>query len=258
MYTSTSVRSLPLYNCSRNEFVDLFLDDLAIGFNRPKLVFDLNGEALAEDFLSEEFRCMYRQADYYHADGIPIVWYSRMATGNPCKERIATTDWVNDVFEHKGARTVRHYFLGSTKKSVEGMVGYVRRTFPQVVIVGYHHGYFRQDEEKGLVRAISDAGTDLLWVGMGRYRQERFSVCWRDELKVTWIKTCGGLFDYYSGKNPRAPLILQSLGLEWFFRLCVEPRRLFVRYARTNPLVLFLLFSATVRYRIRMHSFHSN
>ena len=110
------------------------------------------------------------------------------------------------------------------------------------------HGFFTDADLDGVVDGIRAARPDVLWIGVGRPRQERLAVELRDRLTgVTWIKTCGGLFDFLSGRASRAPDWMQRLGLEWLYRMGLEPRRLFWRYAVTNPHAIYRMLIATRR-----------
>jgi N-acetylglucosaminyldiphosphoundecaprenol N-acetyl-beta-D-mannosaminyltransferase len=109
-------------------------------------------------------------------------------------------------------------------------------------VVGVRHGYFAAGEQARVADEINAAAPDILWIGMGVPNEQVFSFAHRARLtKVGLIKTSGGLFDFLSGRNGRAPQWMQSAGLEWLYRLSLEPRRLFFRYLRTNPHALYLL-----------------
>jgi len=119
----------------------------------------------------------------------------------------------------------------------------VRRAYPDLNIAGFRHGYFAGREEQ-VVAEINDCGPDILWVGMGVPNEQMFSLTWRARLtNVGLIKTSGGLFDFLSGRKSRAPQWMQSAGLEWLYRVALEPRRLLGRYLGTNPHALYLLLA---------------
>jgi N-acetylglucosaminyldiphosphoundecaprenol N-acetyl-beta-D-mannosaminyltransferase len=105
--------------------------------------------------------------------------------------------------------------------------------------------YMSADEEGAVVDEINAAAPDILWIGMGVPREISFSTRHRDKLtNVGLIKTSGGLFDFLSSKNSRAPAWMQTTGLEWLYRLSLEPKRLFRRYASTNLHAAYLLLFA--------------
>ena len=120
--------------------------------------------------------------------------------------------------------------------------------YPRLRILGYRDGYFGSDQEPGIIADINAARPDILWVGMGAPREQAFAVRNRRHLHgVGIIKTSGGLFDFLSGNVRRAPVWMQSIGLEWAYRTFLEPRRLAGRYLMTNPHAVFLLLTQTHR-----------
>ena len=116
-------------------------------------------------------------------------------------------------------------------------------------IAGYNSGYLRRDgDEERIIADINHAQPDILWLGLGAPAEQSFAARNRDKLHgVGLIKTSGGLFDFVSGRNTRAPAWMQRLGLEWAYRIYLEPRRLAGRYLMTNPHAIFLLLTRTGR-----------
>jgi N-acetylglucosaminyldiphosphoundecaprenol N-acetyl-beta-D-mannosaminyltransferase len=113
--------------------------------------------------------------------------------------------------------------------------------YPGLKIIG-QHGYFTDEEEPELIARILACKTNVLWVGLGIPREQEFAVRNARALSgLTWIKTCGGLFNFLSGSAPRAPQWMQKAGLEWLYRLAHDPRRLFTRYLVTNLHASWLL-----------------
>ena len=110
--------------------------------------------------------------------------------------------------------------------------------YPGLRIVGARDGYFGPEEEEGVVEAINRSGARILLVAFGAPRQELWLQRWRDRLEPGVCMGVGGLFDFYSGRIPRAPAWMRELGLEWVFRLMQEPGRMWRRYVIGNPLFL--------------------
>jgi exopolysaccharide biosynthesis WecB/TagA/CpsF family protein len=103
-------------------------------------------------------------------------------------------------------------------------------------IAGRHHGYFPAAENASVCKSVTTSGAEVLWVALGKPRQEFWSIENRERLRgVAWIKTCGGLYAFLAGRRRRAPLWMQNVGLEWMFRGVQEPSRLGWRYLVTNP-----------------------
>jgi N-acetylglucosaminyldiphosphoundecaprenol N-acetyl-beta-D-mannosaminyltransferase len=156
-------------------------------------------------------------------------------------ERVATTDLFHDVAKIAGTAGATFYLLGATQDTIETAVAKVRRAYPGLVIAGFRNGYFTREEEAQVVADINAAR-----IGMGTPREQVFAARNRERLtNVGVVKTSGGLFDFLSGRNRRAPMWLQAAGLEWLHRLALEPRRLLLRYLTTNPHALYLLLTRT-------------
>jgi N-acetylglucosaminyldiphosphoundecaprenol N-acetyl-beta-D-mannosaminyltransferase len=230
--TNEQLASIMLADClARREFAQ----------NRPKLVFSSNGQGLSLAANDKGFRDVMRSADVIHADGQSVVIGSRLFAARQLPERVATTD-----FFHYAARTAQEFglsffLLGSSESENEKAARNVANLYPQLSVVGRHHGYFSKQDEIRVVDAINAARPDVLWVGLGKPRQEFWCAKMRNNLDVGWIKTCGGLFGFLSGHSKRAPYLMQRLGLEWLHRASQDPKRLAKRYLRTNPHAIYLL-----------------
>ena len=215
--------------------------------SRPALVFtSANGQVLSMCARHAGIRKLFLDADLIHADGMPIVLASRLLCNRPLPERVATTDLFHDVAKVAQDRGTTFYLLGGTSSVVEQAVRRARLLYPRLKIVGYRDGYFSREEEPAIVEAIDAARPDILWVGLGAPAEQRFSMRNRERLRnVGIIKTSGGLFDFLSGKNSRAPRWMQAASLEWAYRTWLEPRRLAGRYIVTNPHAMYLLATQT-------------
>jgi exopolysaccharide biosynthesis WecB/TagA/CpsF family protein len=214
------------------------------GERRPKLVFASNGHSIALAASNAQFHRYFQEANLIHADGQPVVLASKLLTRDPIPERSATTDFIHDAARAAPASGLRFYLLGGTAR-VNEMCADMLMAQHDVKIAGRHHGYFGKSEETTLCETINASDADVLWVGLGVPREYEFCVRNRHRLNVGWIVTCGGCFNFVIGEYMRAPRWMQSCGLEWLYRLLREPRRLFLRYAVTNPLALASLLTRT-------------
>jgi N-acetylglucosaminyldiphosphoundecaprenol N-acetyl-beta-D-mannosaminyltransferase len=218
------------------------------GKSLPPLIFtSANGQVLSLCARRQDLRDLFLDADLIHADGMPLVFVSRLLHKKPLPERVCTTDLFHDVARIAPSRGARFFLLGATKAVVDEAARRVRSLYPGLDITGHASGYLRRDrDEERIVDAINAAQPDILWLGLGAPREQSFGFRNRDRLTgVGVIKTSGGLFDFLSGKNARAPAWMQSAGLEWAYRLYLEPRRLARRYIATNPHALLLLLTRT-------------
>lgn len=133
------------------------------------------------------------------------------------------------------------FFLGSSADIVKRAVENVQIQFPDIVITGYHTGYFSIEEEESIVMKINQSNAKLLLVGLGVPHQDYFALRNRERLNVSVIWAVGGLFDFLSGSKPRAPLFLRRLRLEWLFRFALEPKRMWRRNFVIPPLFFMQL-----------------
>ena len=211
---------------------------------QPKLVFASNGHAIALAAQDEAFRFTFEQADIIHADGQAAVFASRM-TNTPIPERSATTDFIHDASKVAAQHGLRFFVLGATEEANVEAVRVLRETYPGLQIVGRRHGYFGRDEEDEICDEINLTQPDVVWVGLSVPLEYEFSVRNKIRLRAGWLVTCGGCYNFVTGAYKRAPEWMLASGLEWLFRLAREPKRLFWRYAVTNPLAIFLLLTRT-------------
>src|SRR5690242_15907953 len=194
--------------------------------NAAKLVHMRRDPTLRADLLS---------CDLLLADGVPVVWASRLL-GRPLPERVAGIDLMYGMLRRGHENGYRVYCLGASEDVLAAAVARITADYPHVRMVGRHHGYFTGQEEPGIVAAMTHAKPDILPVGMSSPKKERFLARWSDQLGVPVCHGVGGSFDVLAGKVRRAPGAWQRLGLEWLYRVCQEPRRLWRRYLVTNTL----------------------
>ncbi len=217
------------------------------GGERPLVFTSANGQVLSLCARRPDIRDLFLAADLIHADGTPLVLASRLFRRTALPERVATTDLFHDVARIAPAHGARFFLLGATDNVVGRAVQHVRVLYPELELCGYASGYLRRhgDEER-IVERINEARPDILWLGLGAPRELEFALRHRDRLRsVGLIKTSGGLFDFLSGRNSRAPHWMQRAGLEWAYRTYLEPRRLAGRYLLTNPHAALLLLTRT-------------
>jgi exopolysaccharide biosynthesis WecB/TagA/CpsF family protein len=213
---------------------------------RALYITSANGQVLSMCASNKAVHALFAAADLIHADGAPLVFASRVTSEYALPERVATTDLFHDVAKRAEDAGASFYLLGATEKVIRRSVERVSERYPRLKIAGYRDGYFSADEEDNVVERINAAKPDILWIGMGVPAEQRFCVRNATRLsEVGVIKTSGGLFDFVSGANPRAPGWMQSIGLEWAYRVAREPRRLAYRYLTTNPHALYLLLTAS-------------
>lgn len=245
-----TIGGLPIAVIDRAGSAELMVDTALArrGTAQPPLVFtSANGQVLSLCAQQPELRELFLTADLIHADGMPMVFVSRLFHAKPLPERVATTDFFHDAAIVGQRRGARMFFLGAAKAVVDQAVRRAKSLYPQLDIVGHTCGYMRREgDEERIIGIINEAEPDILWLGLGVPREQEFALRNRERLRsVGLIKTSGGLFDFMSGKNTRAPEWMQRTGLEWAYRIYLEPRRLAGRYLMTNPHAIYLLLTRT-------------
>jgi N-acetylglucosaminyldiphosphoundecaprenol N-acetyl-beta-D-mannosaminyltransferase len=170
-------------------------------------------------------------------DGQPLVWALR-ALGHDCS-RVYGPELMARYCARSAQTGTRMYLYGGRNQGALVQLALdLRRRFPGLRIVGGYAPPFKalsDDEESWIVRQINRSGADVVWVGTGQPKQEKWMRRMRERLAPPLLIGVGAAFDFHAGLVPQAPLWMQNLGLEWTFRLAHEPRRLWRRYARYNP-----------------------
>jgi len=250
---------LPVARLDRRQTAELMLS-LVRDYRRsgrPWIATSVNGQVLSEAARDESLREALLHADLVSCDGQPLVAASGPMTGAALPERVATTDLFHDVADAARGRSIAMFFLGASEAENRRAVDAVRHLYPYIRIAGRAHGFRSHGEWIEEMARINALAPDILWVGLGVPREQHFYMRFAHALpQVGLIKTSGGLFNFLSGSAPRAPGWMQKAGLEWAFRTAVEPRRLLLRYVRTNPraALLLLLHSKRGVRRARLRS----
>jgi exopolysaccharide biosynthesis WecB/TagA/CpsF family protein len=225
-----------------NFMIDMVFPQRRVG--RPLYLTSANGEVLARCSTEPMTGRLFRAADLINADGQPLVTVSRLKSSTPLPERVATTDLFHVVARKAAAAGLTFYMFGADEEENAAAVANVRKMYPDLRIVGRCHGYLRGDVLRDKVDEINGLAPDYLWVALGVPYEQAFVEEYTPRLSnVGVIKTAGGLFNFLSGSRPRAPQWMQRAGIEWAWRIWLEPRRLFWRYLTTNPRALYLLLN---------------
>jgi N-acetylglucosaminyldiphosphoundecaprenol N-acetyl-beta-D-mannosaminyltransferase len=171
-------------------------------------------------------------------DGQPLVWALR-ALGRPLPDRVYGPDLMLRHCERAAANGSRIFLYGGRNQgALVQLTLNLRRRFPGLRVVGGCSPPFRdlaEEELDAVAQEINRSDADIVWVGIGVPKQEKWMAAMRDRLDAPVLVGVGAAFDFHAGLVPQAPAWMQSAGLEWAFRLAQEPRRLWKRYLRYNP-----------------------
>jgi N-acetylglucosaminyldiphosphoundecaprenol N-acetyl-beta-D-mannosaminyltransferase len=204
-----------------------------------------------------ELRDAVLNSDFTVPDGTPLVW-AMNALGHDLPSRVYGPDLMERACERAMTTGVRMYLYGGRNQGALVQLALnLRRRFPGLQIVGGYSPPYREltDEETTAVAGeINRSRADIVWVGIGAPKQEKWMARMRDCLDAPVLVGVGAAFDFHAGLVPQAPAWVQRLGLEWLFRLATEPRRLWRRYARYNPLFVRGFAMQYLRHRWRARS----
>jgi len=196
-------------------------------------VMEAQADAAFKNILNDAFLCT--------PDGMPMVWAGRL-NGHREMGRVYGPDLMLAVCAWSETSGARHFFYGGADGVAELLAGKLQARFPKLAVAGTFTPPFRPltaEEIARLQAQIAAAKPDILWVGLSTPKQEKFMAEFLPKLDVTLMLGVGAAFDFHSGRVRQAPRWMQRSGLEWFYRLCSEPRRLARRYFRNNPLFLW-------------------
>jgi N-acetylglucosaminyldiphosphoundecaprenol N-acetyl-beta-D-mannosaminyltransferase len=184
-------------------------------------------------------------------DGMPLVWLGRLL-GYRSVDRVYGPDLMLELCAATAGTGQTHFFVGGAPGVAETLGLRLQERFPGLRIAGTASPPFRPltpDEDAALVAKIANAQPDFLWVGLSLPERERFMARIQPALGATIMIGVGAAFDLLSGRVRQAPRWIQRSGLEWLFRLCLEPRRLAPRYFRHLPVFCFRVFTQLTRLR---------
>jgi N-acetylglucosaminyldiphosphoundecaprenol N-acetyl-beta-D-mannosaminyltransferase len=199
-----------------------------------------NIHVLNTAYHDSELRRILNQADLVYCDGAGVKLGARLLGGH-LPERMTGADWIYDLCAACQERGFSLYFLGGEPGVAALAAEKLQTQYPGSKIAGTHHGHYNHSglENDGVIAAINALRPDILLVGFGTPLQEKWIDRNFDRLNVPVVWAVGALVDFVAGQVPRAPRWMLDHGLEWFYRLWAEPRRMFKRYIIGNPLFIW-------------------
>lgn len=201
--------------------------------------------SIMESQRDEHLRHIHNAAGLVTPDGMPLVWLSRLM-GFREVEQVCGADLMLSVCGHfhLSQHSYRHFFYGGTPAVLKQLQAQLLQRFPNLQVAGTYAPPFRPltpAEDRAVVDRINASEPDIVWVGLGAPKQERWMAEHVERLHAPVLIGVGAAFDFHAGTKKRAPRWMQRCGLEWLFRLMIEPRRLWQRYLINNPWFLWLV-----------------
>ena len=239
---SVSVLGVRIVNCSRDDAIAL-VERLVTGRQRAaQALFIVNAHTLNLAAQDTAYLDILNSALAVFGDGTGVRWASRVR-GVRMRDNLVGTDLIPALFEATAGRGYRYFLLGADAASIARAAEACQVASPGWALAGYHHGYVDEGNVRQVVQAINSARADLLLVGMGNPRQERWI---HDHLRDLDVRVCigvGGLFDHWAGNLHHAPSWIRRQGFEWLHILFQQPHK-WRRYVVGNPLFVFRMLAA--------------
>jgi N-acetylglucosaminyldiphosphoundecaprenol N-acetyl-beta-D-mannosaminyltransferase len=197
---------------------------------------------IMECLRNEELRKIYNSARMVIPDGRPIAWVCRLM-GKRAVEQVRGPDLMLSACSRFVYRGYRHFLYGGWPSHVvDQLASKLKERFPGIQIVGTYSPPFRSitpEEDAVIVKMINAAQPDIVWVGLGTTKEHLWTASHLGKISAPILIGVGAAFDFHSGRKPQAPRWMIHAGLEWFFRVLTEPRRLGPRYLRDNPVFVW-------------------
>jgi N-acetylglucosaminyldiphosphoundecaprenol N-acetyl-beta-D-mannosaminyltransferase len=207
---------------------------------RPARVFFTNVHTIHVARRYSELVSIINNADLVMPDGSGLKIAGKLF-GTPIVENLNGTDLTPKLLANAESEGLKVYLLGSQERVVVGCVCALLKRFPNLQVVGFHHGHFSSEEEDSIVKEINACHTDILLVGLGTPLQERWIAHQASRLSVGLCMGVGGLFNFLSGAESRAPLWMRRAGIEWVYRFFRNPKAKWARVFVEIPIFLVLV-----------------
>lgn len=206
-----------------------------------KMVFAPNVEFIMMAQKDKQFFNLLKESSLSTPDSIGVIIGAKLQK-KAFKERIPGQSYFRKVIELSNKKGYSIYLLGGEPGIPEKTKENLKKIYPNVNIVGLHHGYFDKNVEKEIIEEINSLQPNVLFVALGAPKQEKWIKEHRNELKVDIAAGQGGTYDYEAGKIKRAPIWIQKIGMEWLYRLIKEPSR--IKRQLVLPVYLFKVLFA--------------
>ncbi|HOJ12652.1 MAG TPA: WecB/TagA/CpsF family glycosyltransferase [Clostridiales bacterium] len=248
MRNTIDILGIPVDNINMEKAMLIIRNFLVDG--EVHTIYTPNSEIMMAAQRDKYLKDVLRQGDMLIADGAGVVLASKIL-GCKLPERVAGFDLVRNIFQISSETKLKFFLLGAKPGVAEEATVSIINRFKGAEISGYHHGYFSDEEEDGIINQINSSGAEILLVALGAPRQEKWIHENKNRLKVKICIGVGGTLDVFAGKVARAPEFFRKHNLEWLYRLHKEPWR----FWRMLDIPQFLLLA--LHYRLFKSKTHN-
>jgi N-acetylglucosaminyldiphosphoundecaprenol N-acetyl-beta-D-mannosaminyltransferase len=215
----------------------------------PRMIAAANTHVTTLARRDPDFHEALAKFDLVLPDGMPLVWVMNRQLPTPLRDRVYGPTFMLHCLEATQGEGWTHMFVGGTEELLSALREKLLARFPALRIAALHSppfGEWSSDDDARIIAAIEKSGAQFVWVGLGCPKQELWLARMKHRLPPAVYPAVGAAFAFHAGRVTQAPLWVQRLGMEWLFRLCAEPRRLWRRYLVFNSLFLFYLVKDAV------------
>lgn len=225
MRNTVSILGVKIDNITKKESGDITGRLINESNKSCKIIVAPNTEFIMCAQKDKEFFEILKKAELATPDSIGVTIGAKLQHIK-LKERIPGQAYFREILRRSEIDGWSIYILGSKQEVLDSAIENLKKDFPKVNIVGYHEGYFEKDSEEEVIKQINELQPNVLFVALGAPKQEKWIYNHQKELKVDVAAGQGGTLDYEAGRIKRAPKFIQKIGMEWFWRLCIEPTRI--------------------------------
>ena len=235
-FTKSHLLGVDVDSVTTKQFLNALDEFVAQG--TPHQIAYVNVDSINRAFLDRRYKEILSESDLVYADGMGVVWAS-WVFGHSLKERVNAGDLFPRLCDRCVEKGYRVFFLGGEPGTAQLAKENLLKDYPELRVVGARDGFFTDEMNEEIVNEVRGSDPDIVLVGMGVPKQEKWIRRYLNDLGAPVVWGVGALLDYISGKIPRAPVWMRKLGIEWLFRLLLEPKRLWKRYLLGNFVFTF-------------------
>ena len=220
-----SILGVPIDNITQEEAGKITEELIRTSHKTCKMVFAPNVEFIMRAQKDQEFYDILKQSSLSTPDSVGVMLGAKMQK-KQLKQRIPGQAYFREIIRLSHEKGYSIYLLGGKEGIAQKTKDNLEKLYPNVNIVGYHQGYFDEKEEQEVIQEINSLQPNVLFVALGAPRQEKWIAAHQSQLQVDVATGQGGTFDYEAGAIKRAPVWIQKIGMEWFWRLVRQPSRI--------------------------------